>query len=233
MDYSSLKEQVLEANLAIQRAGLVTLTWGNASGADRDAGVMAIKPSGVPYEQVTPDDIVVLDLDDGRVVEGKRRPSSDSPTHLYVYRFFDAVNGIVHVHSTHATAWAQAQRPIPCYGTTHADHFHGAVPVTRPLEDQEIRGAYEHATGKAIVECFSECGLDPLEMPGVLVPMHGPFAWGATPKAAVRHAIILEEIARMACLTVQLNPARTAIPEALLERHYQRKHGPDAYYGQK
>lgn len=233
MGFEKLKRQVLDANLAICRAGLVTMTWGNASGADHDAGVMAIKPSGVPYDQLTADDIVVLDFDDGRVVEGDRRPSSDSPTHLYVYRFFEKVNGIVHVHSTYATAWAQAQRPIPCYGTTHADHFHGAVPITRPLEAAEIRDDYEHATGKAIVECFSECGLDPLEMPGVLVPMHGPFAWGATPQAAVDHAVILEEIARIAYLTLQLAPAQTAIPDALLEKHYQRKHGPDAYYGQR
>ena len=216
--YRELREQVLEANQAIVRAGLVTLSFGNASGVDREAGVMVIKPSGVPYETLRPEDMVVFSLADGSVVEGHYRPSSDTPTHLVLYRRLAEVGGVVHTHSTFAASWAQAGRAIPCLGTTHADHFHGPVPVTRRLRDDEIRGAYEHNTGLVLVECFRERGLDPAAVPGVLVAGHGPFAWGESPRKAVDNAIALEATAHMALNTLRINPDAPEIDRVLLDK---------------
>jgi L-ribulose-5-phosphate 4-epimerase len=232
MSHVELRERVFEANCEIVRAGLVVLTFGNVSGIDRAAGVMAIKPSGVPYDALTPEAIVLVDVESGTVLDGTYRPSSDTPTHLVLYRRFAAIGGIVHTHSPHATAWAQARREVPCLGTTHADHFHGPVPVTRPLTTDEIRGEYEACTGDAIVETLDRLQLDPLEMPAALVASHGPFAWGADTAQAVENAIALEAVAAMALQTVVLESAVEAIEDDLLERHYLRKHGADAYYGQ-
>ena len=232
MAYEQLKTRVYEANLALVEAGLVVLTWGNASGADRDAGVMAIKPSGVPYKQLTPNDIVVLSLETGEVVEGSARPSSDTPTHLHLYRAFAGVGGIVHTHSLYATSFAQAARAIPCLGTTHADNFYGDIPVTRAMTAEEIETDYEHNTGKVIEECFTSRALSPIDIPGVLVASHAPFAWGATPEKAVENAIVLEFAARMSVNSYALNPASAAIPKVLLDKHFLRKHGRQAYYGQ-
>ncbi|HET8656236.1 MAG TPA: L-ribulose-5-phosphate 4-epimerase [Longimicrobiaceae bacterium] len=233
MGHDALKERVWRANLDIVEAGLVILTWGNASGADRAAGVMAIKPSGVPYAALRPDDIVVLSLESGEVVDGALRPSSDTPTHLHLYREFPEVGGIVHTHSSHAVSFAQAERELPCMGTTHADHFHGPVPVTRRMREAEIRDAYEHNTGAVIVECFRERGIDPMRVPGVLVAGHGPFAWGPTVEKAVENAIVLEAVARMALHTAILDAEARAIDQALLDKHFLRKHGAGAYYGQE
>jgi L-ribulose-5-phosphate 4-epimerase len=232
MGYEALKEAVWQANLDIVDAGLVVLTWGNASGADREAGVMAIKPSGVAYDALQPADMVVLSLATGEVVEGTLKPSSDTPTHLYLYRQFASIGGIVHTHSSHAVSWAQAERELPCLGTTHADHFYGAVPVTRRMRAEEIREAYEHNTGVVIVERFREGGLDPAEIPGVLVAGHGPFAWGAAPHKAVENAIVLESVARMALHTYLVNPESRPVDQVLLDKHFLRKHGADSYYGQ-
>ena len=232
MAHDVLKEAVWRANLELVASGLVVLTWGNVSGADRAAGVMAIKPSGVAYDVMRPEDMVVLSLDDGEVVDGALRPSSDAPTHLHLYRAFAVACGVVHTHSAHAVSWAQAERDVPCLGTTHADHFHGPVPVTRRLRDEEVQGAYEHETGVVIEECFRERGIDPAAVPGVLVAGHGPFAWGASPHEAVENAIALEAVARMALDTLRLNPEAPGIGRALLDRHYLRKHGSAAYYGQ-
>lgn len=233
MAFESLKEAVWKANLDVVAAGLVELTWGNASGADRAAGVMAIKPSGVAYAALRPEDIVVLSLETGAVVEGSLRPSSDTPTHLYLYRAFEAAGGIVHTHSHHAVSWAQAERDLPCLGTTHADHFYGTIPVTRRMTEEEVRTAYEHNTGVVIAECFRERGIDPAEVPGVLVAGHGPFAWGATVGAAVENAIVLESVARMALQTYLINPGARPIDRVLLDKHFLRKHGAGAYYGQR
>jgi L-ribulose-5-phosphate 4-epimerase len=233
MAYEALRQAVWKANLDIVEAGLVVLTWGNASGADRDAGVMAIKPSGVAYDAMRPEDMVVLSLESGEVVDGSLRPSSDTPTHLHLYREFPVVGGIVHTHSSHAVSFAQAERELPCLGTTHADHFHGCIPVTRRMREAEVRDAYEHNTGVVIVERFREEGLDPAHVPGVLVAGHGPFAWGETPTKAVENAIVLESVARMALHTRILNPDAQPIDQALLDRHFLRKHGAGAYYGQK
>lgn len=227
-----LRERVLEANREIVRAGLVVLTFGNASAVDRDAGVMAIKPSGVPYDDLDPSAIVLVDLESGEPLDSAYRPSSDTPTHLVLYRRFEAVGAIVHTHSPYATAWAQARREIPCLGTTHADHFHGSVPVTRPLDAGEIGDAYEAHTGDVIVETLERLGLDPLEMPATLVASHGPFAWGADAAAAVENAIALEAVAAMALHTVTLSAEAERIDDGLLRRHYERKHGATAYYGQ-
>jgi len=227
-----LRERVFEANREIVRAGLVILTFGNVSGIDRAAGVMAIKPSGVPYDVLGPESIVLVDVESGATLEGDYRPSSDTPTHLVLYRRFASVGGIVHTHSPHATAWAQARRAIPCLGTTHADHFHGPVPVTRALASDEIRGEYEACTGDAIAETLDRLQLDPLEMPAALVASHGPFAWGANTVVAVENAIALEAVAAMALHTLTLESAAEAIEDELLDRHYLRKHGADAYYGQ-
>lgn len=224
-----LKKQVLEANLALVREGLVFYTWGNASGIDRERGLVVIKPSGVPYESMTVDDLVVLDLD-GRVVEGRLNPSSDTPTHIELYKSFSGIGGIVHTHSTYATAWAQAGRDLPCLGTTHADYFRGPVPCTDNLTARQLAGDYEKAVGEVIASRFS--GLDPAFTPGVLVRNHGPFTWGATPAQAAYHAKVLEEVAKMAFLTLQINPS-AACDQALEDRHFFRKHGPGATYGQK
>ena len=226
----SLKEDVLQANLALVRHGLVVLTWGNVSALDRCSGRVVIKPSGVSYTTMTVDDMVVTDLD-GNVVEGALRPSSDLATHLMLYRAWPTLGGIVHTHAAHATMFAQACREVPCLGTTHADHFHGPVPVTRVLTEAEVAGDYEAATGAVIIERFHD--LDPSHMPAVLVANHGPFVWGADAAQAVQNAVVLEEVARMALGTRQINPAIGSIPEYLLEKHFSRKHGPKAYYGQQ
>jgi L-ribulose-5-phosphate 4-epimerase len=225
-----LRERVLEANLDLGRAGLIVLTFGNASAIDRAAGVVAIKPSGVRYDELSADDIPLVDLATGAVVEGTKRPSSDTPTHLALYRAWPDVGGIVHTHSPYATAWAQARRELPCFGTTHADHFDGAVPVARMLAAAEIAGDYELATGDAIVETFA--GLAPLARPAVLVPSHGPFAWGATVEQAVENAIALEVVAASAYRSLALAGGLEPIQAELQERHFSRKHGATAYYGQ-
>ena len=236
MAYEALKEAVWRANLDLVGSGLVVLTWGNVSGADRaadgGAGVLAIKPSGVAYDAMRPEDMVVVSLATGEVVEGALRPSSDTPTHLHLYREFPAAGGVTHTHSLHAVSWAQAERDVPCLGTTHADHFYGPVPVTRRLTDDEVRGAYEHETGVVIVECFRERGIDPAAVPGVLVAGHGPFAWGASARKAVENAIALESTAHMAMNTLRLNPDAPGIDQVLLDKHHLRKHGSAAYYGQ-
>jgi len=224
-----LRAQVCAANLALVEHGLVTLTWGNVSGIDRDQGVFAIKPSGVPYRGMSPDDMVLVDLD-GTVVEGALRPSSDTPTHLALYRAFDAVGGVTHTHSTHATALCQARRPLPCLGTTHADHFAGTVPLTRQLTPDEVRDDYEGNTGTVIVESFAD--LEPGEIPAVLVAGHGPFTWGADARTAVDNAVALDACARMALLSGLLDGTPPQLEAHLLRQHHERKHGPHAYYGQ-
>jgi L-ribulose-5-phosphate 4-epimerase len=229
MIHGALREEVLEANLELVRRGLVLYTFGNASGIDRTQGLVAIKPSGVPYESMKPSDIVVVDLD-GETVEGKLRPSSDLATHLILYRAFQEIGGVVHTHSRNATVWAQAARPIPCLGTTHADYFHGSVPITEPLRGSEIEEAYEANTGHAIVRRFQ--GIDPLEMPAVLVAGHAPFTWGTSPMKAAHHAVVLEEIAQTALHTLAVDPGAAPISQALLDKHFFRKHGANAYYGQ-
>ncbi len=225
-----LREAVLDANLEIQRQGLVLYTFGNASGIDRAEGLVAIKPSGVPYEKLKAADMVITDLD-GKIVEGTLNPSSDLATHLLLYREFPSIGGVVHTHSEFATSWAQAGLPIPCYGTTHADYFRGDVPVTPPLTDEQIESAYELNTGKVIVDRFRN--LDPIATPGVLVAGHAPFAWGKTAAAAAHNAVVLEYIARMAFHGLLINPRMTEVSAALQRKHYERKHGPKATYGQR
>jgi L-ribulose-5-phosphate 4-epimerase len=226
----ALKREVWEANLELVRRGLVFGTWGNASGFDRAEGLVVIKPSGVPYEEMKPEDMVVVNLE-GQVEEGDLRPSSDTPTHIEIYKYFEQVYGVVHTHSHYATCWAQACRPIPCFGTTHADYFHGDVPLTECLSEAECVSDYERNTGRVIVRRFDE--LDPLKFPGVLVASHAPFAWGESVAKAVENAAVLEEIARMAYHTLQLSPEQPAIPGYLLDKHFLRKHGASAYYGQR
>ena len=225
-----LRERVVDANARLVREGLVQLTFGNASAVDREAGVMAIKPSGVSFAALRADDIPVLDLATGEVVAGSLRPSSDTPTHLALYRAFAAVGGVVHTHSPYATAWAQARRAIPCLGTTHADHFAGAVPVTRALRADEIAAGYEEATGAVIVETLGSA--DPLAMPGVLVCSHGPFTWGAGPEEAVENAVALEVVAASTYRALRLAADAQPISEELLAKHHGRKHGSGSYYGQ-
>ncbi|MBO2943339.1 L-ribulose-5-phosphate 4-epimerase [Paenibacillus sp. F411] len=225
----ALKEQVLQANLELPRHGLVTFTWGNVSGIDRDSGLFVIKPSGVPYDQLKASDMVVVNLE-GQVVEGELKPSSDTPTHRVLYREFTDIGGVVHTHSPGATSWAQAGRPLPAYGTTHADYFYGEIPVTRPMTQAEIDGDYELETGNVIVETFQQ--LDPAVVPGVLVHAHAPFVWGKDALDAVHHAVVLEECAKMAAAMLQLNPGAAPMAQQLLDRHYLRKHGINAYYGQ-
>jgi L-ribulose-5-phosphate 4-epimerase len=224
-----IREQVLEANLELVRRGLVLYTFGNASGILRDEGLIVIKPSGVPYDKMKPEHLVVTDLD-GKLLEGNLRPSSDLPTHVVLYKHFGNIGGVVHTHSEYATAWAQARREIPCFGTTHADYFHGPVPVTDPMPEQEIAGDYEWNTGEAILRAFRE--RDPDSIPGVLVANHGPFAWGRDAAAAAHNAVVLESIARMAFFTATLNQQASPISRALHDRHFLRKHGRNAYYGQ-
>jgi L-ribulose-5-phosphate 4-epimerase len=225
-----LREQVLEANQELVRRGLVLYTFGNASGILREEGLVVIKPSGVPYEEMQAEHLVVTDLE-GKVVEGNLRPSSDLPTHLVLYTAFPEIGGVAHTHSEYATAWAQARRPIPCLGTTHADYFHGPVPVTEPLSAQEIAGDYEKNTGAVIVRTIA--WRDAAAVPAVLVANHGPFTWGADPAEAAHHAVILEEVAHMAQLTLSINAGAEAVGRALHDKHYLRKHGAGAYYGQK
>ena len=227
---ADLRSQTLEANLELVRGGLVTFTFGNASGIDREQGLVAIKPSGLPYEEMQSADMVVTDLD-GNVVDGKWKPSSDLGTHLSLYMEFPSIGGVVHTHSRHATSWAQAEMEIPAFGTTHADYFRGPVPVTRLLADEEIQGDYVRNTARAISERFK--GLDPMAVPGVLVAGHGPFCWGPTVLEAAHNAAVLELIAEMALFTVVLNPKCAGVSQALLHRHYFRKHGVNASYGQK
>jgi L-ribulose-5-phosphate 4-epimerase len=224
-----LKEAVYEANLELNSRKLVVYTWGNASGIDREHGLVVIKPSGVAYEDLRPEMMVAVTLD-GTVAEGQLNPSSDTPTHLYLYRNFPELGGIVHTHSPLATAWAQAQVGIPCFGTTHADYFYGEIPCTRPLTAAEINSDYEANTGKVIAERFA--ALDYAAVPGVLVASHAPFTWGKDAAAAVHNSVVLEEVAKMALATRQLNPAIQPAPQVLLDKHYLRKHGKDAYYGQ-
>lgn len=227
-----LKQQVYEANMELPKRGLVTYTWGNVSGIDRESGLVVIKPSGVEYDELTPDKLVVVDLD-GTVVEGSLRPSSDTKTHLELYKAFPSLGGIVHTHSPHAVAWAQAGEGIPCYGTTHADYFYGTIPCARHLTQQEIDEDYEKNTGTVIVETFQTQNIDPVHVPAVICHSHGPFTWGKDAAQAVYHAVVLEEVARMAILTRQVNPAAAPAPQSVQDKHFMRKHGPNAYYGQK
>jgi L-ribulose-5-phosphate 4-epimerase len=224
-----LREQVLDANLELVRRGVVIFTFGNVSGISRKDGLVAIKPSGVPYDELTAEQIVVTDLD-GRIVDTNLRPSSDLPTHLELYKAFPAIGGVAHTHSEHGTAWSQAKRPIPCLGTTHADYFHGSIPVTPDLTPAEIGGDYEKATGEAIVRTFK--GLDPNAIPGVLVAGHAPFCWGKNAGDAVHNAVSLEYIARMATWTLSINPQAQPLARELHDKHFLRKHGANAYYGQ-
>ncbi len=228
----ALKEQVLEANMRLPSSGLVSLTWGNVSGLDAASGMMVIKPSGVPYQELRDDDLVVLELATGRKVEGKLRPSSDTPTHLILYRAFPGIGGICHTHSPSATIFAQAGRPLPCYGTTHADHFYGTVPLCRALTPEETEADYEGNTGRAIVQVFDEQQINPLHVPGVLQLHHAPFTWGTSAMDALNNSIALEVCAAMALGSLQLNPDLTPLPAHLLDKHHLRKHGPAAYYGQ-
>lgn len=232
MTTSSLRDEVAEANRAIDRAALVTLSFGNVSGVDREAGVLLIKPSGVPCAEVRADDLVAVALDDGRVVDGVLRPSTDTPTHRLLYLEFPGIGGVVHTHSTSAAAWAQAGRPIPAMGTTHADYFRGPVLVTRHLSRREIEGDYEWETGRVIAETVREHDRTAEDSPAVLVRSHGPFSWGGSPTAAVEAAIALEEIATIAWRTVAIDPSSPAVASELLHRHFDRKHGATAYYGQ-
>jgi L-ribulose-5-phosphate 4-epimerase len=226
-----LKQHVCEANLKLVEEGLVIQTWGNVSGVDRESNRVVIKPSGVPYDEMKPDQMVVLDLESGEVVDGDLRPSSDTPTHLILYRAFPQIGGVVHTHSLYATAWAQAKLDIPALGTTHADYFHGAVPCTRLMKDEEIASEYEANTGHVIVERFA--GLNPLHFPGVLVASHAPFVWGETPDKAVENALVLENMARLASETLRIRADVESMQQVLLDKHFLRKHGPGAYYGQK
>lgn len=230
MMLKSLREEVFEANLELVRRGLVIYTFGNASGISREEGLVAIKPTGVSYDSLKPSDLVITDLE-GKRVEGDLRPSSDLATHLALYRAFPSIGGIVHTHSSYATAWAQAKRKIPCLGTTHADYFHGPIPVTEPMKPSEIEKDYEENTGQVIVRCFAD--LDPEQISAVLVSSHGPFCWGSTAYDAAHIAVIVEELARIAFFSLSLNPDVSQIGPNLLDRHFFRKHGPSAYYGQK
>lgn len=227
-----LKHAVYEANMELPHRGLVTYTWGNVSGIDRERGLVVIKPSGVSYDELTPDDLVVLDLD-GKVVDGKLNPSSDTKTHLELYKAFPEIGGIVHTHSPYAVGWAQAGRDIPAYGTTHADYFYGPVPCCRSLTEQEVEEDYERNTGLVIVETLRQRELDPVHVPGAICRNHGPFTWGKDAAQAVYHAVVLEEVAKMAVYTTQIAPDAQPAPQYVLDKHFLRKHGPNAYYGQK
>lgn len=225
----SLKQQVYKANMELPGYGLVTFTWGNVSGIDRESGLVAIKPSGVEYGDLTPEDIVIVDME-GHVVEGNYNPSSDTMTHVELYKAFPNAGGIVHTHSQWATSWAQAGRNIPCYGTTHADYMYGEIPCVRSLTKEEINGGYERNTGVVIAQYFEGCDYE--AMPCVLCKNHGPFTWGKSPGEAVHNAVVLEEVAKMACRCEQINPEAEPVKQILLDKHYFRKHGAGAYYGQ-
>ncbi len=227
--HDELRQTVCDANLEVKRRNLVIYSWGNVSGIDREAGIVAIKPSGVPYDELTAEKIVLLDLD-GRVIEGSLRPSSDTPTHLELYRNFETVGAICHTHCPAATAWAQGCKEIPCLGTTHADYFYGSIPVTEAMTDDEIKSDYELNTGRVIVRRFSQ--IDPMQMPAVLVAGHGPFTWGTAAEKAVEAMVVLEEVAKIALDALAISPNQGPISRALLNKHYLRKHGKDAYYGQ-
>ena len=227
-----LKHRVCECNLALVKHGLVIKTFGNASAIDRDRGRVIIKPSGVHYHRMKSDQMVVVDLDDGKALDGNLKPSSDLKTHLEIYRNFHSVGGVVHVHSTYAVSWAQAGMSIPCYGTTHADYFNGAIPITQALSKEAINGDYELETGRSIIETFKTQKLNAESYPGVLVNQHGPFTWGKDCEKAVEHAVIVETVAKMAALTLSINPEVQRVSDQLLEKHYTRKHGKNAYYGQ-
>ena len=226
-----LKKRVYEANMLLPKYGLVTFTWGNVSEIDRESGLFVIKPSGVDYDLLTPDDMLVMDLN-GNKVEGRYRPSSDTPTHLELYKAFPEIGGIVHTHSPHATAWAQAGRSIPLYGTTHADYFYGEIPCARSLTPEEIDEAYEANTGLVIIETFELAGLNPMYTPGILCKNHGPFTWGKDAAEAVHNAVVLEEVAKMATKTELINPKVQPAPDSIRDKHFFRKHGENAYYGQ-
>ncbi|MFP9529508.1 L-ribulose-5-phosphate 4-epimerase [Pectobacterium brasiliense] len=228
----TLKKQVLEANLALPQHNLVTFTWGNVSAVDRQCGLMVIKPSGVEYSAMTLEDMVVVELESGKVVEGTKKPSSDTDTHRVLYLEFADIGGIVHTHSRHATIWAQAGKDIPAWGTTHADYFYGPIPCTRLMADAEINGRYEWETGRVIVETFRQRGISPVDVPAVLVNSHGPFAWGKDADNAVHNAVVLEELAYMGIFSRQLTPQLGDMQQTLLDKHYLRKHGKNAYYGQ-
>lgn len=227
-----LKEKVFKANMDLVKHNLVIFTWGNVSGIDREKGLVVIKPSGVSYDLMKASDMVVVDLQTGKVVDGDLNPSSDTPTHLVLYRAFPNIKGVVHTHSTFATAWAQAGCDIPNIGTTHADYFHKAIPCTRDMTEDEVKGSYELETGNVIVERFQTADIDPDATPGVLVKNHGPFSWGTSPDNAVYNAVVMEQVAKMAFVSYSVNPQTTMNP-LLIEKHYSRKHGPNAYYGQK
>jgi L-ribulose-5-phosphate 4-epimerase len=229
--YKDIQENAYEANMQLPKLGLVLFTFGNVSAADRALGVFAIKPSGVPYELLSPDKMVIVDFE-GKQVKGKLRPSSDTKTHALLYKTWEGIGGIVHTHSTYATAWAQAQRSIPIYGTTHADHNTIDIPCAPPMSDEMIQGDYEYQTGLQIIQCLKEKGLDYKEVEMILVANHAPFTWGKTAAKAVYSSAVLESIARMAFITEQLNPSASRLKDALIKKHFERKHGPDAYYGQ-
>ena len=228
----ALKQAVYEANMELPKRGLVTFTWGNVSGIDRETGLVVIKPSGVEYEDLTPDKLVVLDLE-GNVVEGDLNPSSDTKTHLELYKAYPAIGGIVHTHSPYAVGWAQAGKDIPAFGTTHADYFYGPVPCARHLTPEEVEAGYERNTGTVIIDTLNERGINPVHVPGVICHSHGPFTWGKDAAQAVYHAVVLEEVAKMSLFTVQINPDCPPAPQHILDKHFMRKHGPNAYYGQK
>ena len=230
MNLDALKNAVCAANLDLLKYKLVSLTWGNVSGIDREHGLVVIKPSGVPYESLKPEHMAVIDLE-GRKVQGNLNPSSDTPSHLEIYKAFSEISGITHTHSEYAVMFAQAYREIPCLGTTHADHFNGSIPLTRMITKEEVEENYEKNTGAVIVERFKD--LNPLEMPAVLIPGHGAFTWGKSPEDSLKHSLILEKVAKMAWGALMLNPESTQLPNYLLDKHYQRKHGSKAYYGQK
>ena len=232
MMLEKLREEVYRANMELPERGLVVYTWGNVSGIDREKGLVVIKPSGVEYDELTPEKLVIVDLNNN-VVEGNLNPSSDTKTHVELYKAFPKVGGIVHTHSSHAVAWAQAGKSIPCYGTTHADYFYGAVPCTRNLTSEEVNEDYELNTGKVIVETFTKLNLDPVAVPAVICRNHGPFTWGKDAAQAVYHAVVLEEVAKMAMYTVTIDANADEAPQYVQDKHYLRKHGANAYYGQK
>ena len=227
-----LRKQVYLANMELPARGLVTYTWGNVSGIDRKSGYIVIKPSGVSYDRLSPECLVILDLDGNRI-EGELNPSSDTATHLQLYRAFPSLGGIVHTHSPYAVAWAQAGQDIPCYGTTHADYFYGPIPCARSLTQAEIDSDYEKSTGTVIVETFNDRHIDPMNLPAVICRSHGPFTWGSDPASAVYHAVVLEEVAKMAFFTRQIGCSLEPAPQRILDKHFLRKHGPNAYYGKK